>query len=91
MLEEESDVPRHNQKCRKEPEKREEDDREVPGRTGSISRQKNGREQPEMPCRFQECEQGVHVVVPLTLQFASFRFLEEEVNNLKVRFSLFLF
>jgi hypothetical protein len=81
-------VPRHNQKCSKGPEKREEDDREVPVRTGSISgpgEPKTGNK-PEVPGRFQECEQGVHVVVPLTLQFARFRFLEQEVNNKIVRF-----
>ncbi len=82
-------MPRHNQKCQEELEKRDEDEREVPVRTKSISGpgdQKNRRDKPEVPGRFQKCEQGVHVVVPLALQFARFRFLEEEVNNIKVRF-----
>jgi hypothetical protein len=70
MLGEESEVPRHNQKCKKEPEKREENDREVPEEpevSGGPGEPKNGRDKPEVPGRFQECEQGVHVVVPLTL------------------------
>ena len=61
----------------------------MPVRTGSIrgpGEAKNETDKPEVPGRFEECEQGVHVVVPLTLQFARFRFLEEEVNNIKVRF-----
>jgi hypothetical protein len=56
-----------------------------------TNRMYNGADKPEMPGRFQECEQGVHVVVPLTLQLARFRFLKKEVNNIKSLVSSFLF
>ncbi len=86
MLGEEFEVSSTTKRAKKNRKRGEEDDFEVPVRTGSISRSKTGRDKPEVPGRFEECEQGVHIVVPLTLQLARFRFLEQEVKNIIVRF-----